>query len=182
MRAILISSRANLVPMQLRGPKPNGRWTVAGRLALSSAANLECNTETTENECNMKLLLMMLYQPIWIKFLWVLPVFGIMVECFERQKDLRSLGNSWAITEGSGLGTHTSHTAECEYKQVRILFYRQIFLHRSRRVDSKSFLNDIVEVGNLLAGFMQCGILHSVPYSGKLSREKTFANFEGWER
>ena len=31
---------------------------------------------------------MMLYQPIWIKFLWVLPVFGIMVECFERQKDL----------------------------------------------------------------------------------------------
>ena len=40
MRAILASSRANLIPMQLRGPKPNGKWQSWGRLALSSAVNL----------------------------------------------------------------------------------------------------------------------------------------------
>ena len=40
IRAILASSRANLIPMQLRGPKPNGMWASCGRLALSSGENL----------------------------------------------------------------------------------------------------------------------------------------------
>ena len=32
IRAILASSRANLIPMQLWGPKPNGIWASCGRL------------------------------------------------------------------------------------------------------------------------------------------------------
>jgi hypothetical protein len=40
MRATLASSIANLIPMQLRGPKPNGMCTSCGRLALSSGVNL----------------------------------------------------------------------------------------------------------------------------------------------
>ena len=40
MRVILISMRANLIPMQLRGPQPKGMWHTAGRLAFSSGVNL----------------------------------------------------------------------------------------------------------------------------------------------
>lgn len=42
MRAIFVASRANLIPIQLRGPKPKGMWQSWGRLALSSAVNLGC--------------------------------------------------------------------------------------------------------------------------------------------
>ena len=41
MSAVLASNRANLIPMQLRGPAPKGKWTIAGRLALSSGVNLQ---------------------------------------------------------------------------------------------------------------------------------------------
>ena len=40
MRAILACSRANLIPIQMRGPKPNGMWLSGGLLAFSSAVNL----------------------------------------------------------------------------------------------------------------------------------------------
>ena len=40
MRAILTSMRANLIPMQLRGPQPKGMWLRAGRFAFSSGVNL----------------------------------------------------------------------------------------------------------------------------------------------
>ena len=40
MRVILISMRANLIPIQLRGPQPKGMWHTAGRLAFSSGVNL----------------------------------------------------------------------------------------------------------------------------------------------
>ena len=40
MRAILASMRANLIPMQLRGPKPKGMWHTLGRFAFSSRVNL----------------------------------------------------------------------------------------------------------------------------------------------
>ena len=40
MRAILASMRANLIPMQLRGPQPKGMWQRAGRFAFSSGVNL----------------------------------------------------------------------------------------------------------------------------------------------
>ena len=40
MRAILASMRANLIPMQLRGPQPKGMWQIAGRFAFSSGVNL----------------------------------------------------------------------------------------------------------------------------------------------
>lgn len=37
---ILISSWASLIPTQLRGPAPNGRYTNGCRLALASGVNL----------------------------------------------------------------------------------------------------------------------------------------------
>ena len=40
MRAILASMRANLIPMQLRGPQPKGMWQTLGRFAFSSGVNL----------------------------------------------------------------------------------------------------------------------------------------------
>ena len=40
MRAILTSKRANLIPMQLRGPQLKGKWERWGRLAFSSGVNL----------------------------------------------------------------------------------------------------------------------------------------------
>ena len=39
-RVILHSNRASLIPTQLRGPAPNGRWQYWGRLAFCSAENL----------------------------------------------------------------------------------------------------------------------------------------------
>lgn len=42
-RAILISSWASLIPTQLRGPAPNGRYTNGCRLALASGVNLRIN-------------------------------------------------------------------------------------------------------------------------------------------
>ena len=41
MRAIFVSSRANLSPIQLRGPQPNGMWANWGRFAFASAVNLK---------------------------------------------------------------------------------------------------------------------------------------------
>ena len=41
MRAILASNRANLIPMQLRGPIPNGMNDIGCLLALASAVNLQ---------------------------------------------------------------------------------------------------------------------------------------------
>ena len=43
MRAILASNRANLIPIQLRGPKPKGMWHSGGLLAFSSGVNLLAN-------------------------------------------------------------------------------------------------------------------------------------------
>ena len=40
MRAILASNRANLIPIHIRGPKPNGMWQSWGLLAFSSGVNL----------------------------------------------------------------------------------------------------------------------------------------------
>jgi len=40
MRAILASMRANLIPMQLRGPQPKGMWQTLGRFAFASGVNL----------------------------------------------------------------------------------------------------------------------------------------------
>ena len=40
MKASFVSIRANLIPMQLRGPQPNGMWARDGRFAFSSAVNL----------------------------------------------------------------------------------------------------------------------------------------------
>lgn len=40
-RAILISSWASLMPTQLRGPAPNGKYTNGCLLALASGVNLE---------------------------------------------------------------------------------------------------------------------------------------------
>lgn len=40
-RAILISSWASLIPTQLRGPAPNGRYTKGCLLALASGVNLK---------------------------------------------------------------------------------------------------------------------------------------------
>ena len=37
--------RANLIPMQLRGPQPKGMWQIAGRFAFSSGVNLREGTE-----------------------------------------------------------------------------------------------------------------------------------------
>ena len=40
MRAIFAWSIANLMPIQLRGPQPNGMWASCGRFSLASAVNL----------------------------------------------------------------------------------------------------------------------------------------------
>lgn len=40
-RAIFISSWASLIPTQLRGPAPNGKYTNGCRLALASGVNLD---------------------------------------------------------------------------------------------------------------------------------------------
>lgn len=44
IKAILISSWASLIPTQLRGPAPNGRYTNGCRAALASGVNLENNS------------------------------------------------------------------------------------------------------------------------------------------
>lgn len=44
IKAILISSWASLIPTQLRGPAPNGRYTNGCRVALASGVNLENNS------------------------------------------------------------------------------------------------------------------------------------------
>ena len=41
MRAILASNRANFIPIQIHGPKPNGMWQSCGLLAFSSGVNLQ---------------------------------------------------------------------------------------------------------------------------------------------
>ena len=40
MRAILASTRANLISMQFQGPQPKGMWQVLGRFAFSLGENL----------------------------------------------------------------------------------------------------------------------------------------------
>lgn len=45
IKAILISSWASLIPTQLRGPAPNGRYTNGCRAALASGVNLENNSK-----------------------------------------------------------------------------------------------------------------------------------------
>jgi len=50
MRAILASMRANLIPMQLRGPQPKGMWQTLGRFAFSSGVNLREQREEGKEE------------------------------------------------------------------------------------------------------------------------------------
>ena len=64
---------------------------------------------------------LMMYQPIWVKFLQILPVFGIMMQCFERKKNLCSLGNGRAIAECGGFGTHTGHAVKCTLILVNLI-------------------------------------------------------------
>ena len=40
IRAILASRMASLIPMQLRGPRPNGKWEQGWRLATADGKNL----------------------------------------------------------------------------------------------------------------------------------------------
>ena len=81
MRAILASMRANLIPMQLRGPQPKGMWQIAGRFAFSSGVNLRkeeggilCYYNMGEAGIKGKT------KPFWVKFLWFCPVLWVVVE------------------------------------------------------------------------------------------------------
>ena len=76
MRTILASMRANLIPIQLRGPQPKGMWQRAGRFAFSSGVNLgKGRTDggsIGENEGQRTV-------PFWVKFLWFWPEFWVVV-------------------------------------------------------------------------------------------------------
>ena len=86
MRAILASMRANLIPMQLRGPQPKGMWQIAGRFAFSSGVNLrkegreegiggtprEGSKEAEREGWRAA--------PFWVKFLWFGPVLWVVME------------------------------------------------------------------------------------------------------
>lgn len=45
--------------------------------------------------------------PIWIEFLRLPPVLGIMMQCIEGKDNLCSLGDCGAIAKGSGSSAHT---------------------------------------------------------------------------
>ena len=76
MRVILASMRANLIPIQLRGPQPKGMWQRAGRFAFSSGVNLGKGRtgggSIGENEGQRTV-------PFWVKFLWFWPEFWVVV-------------------------------------------------------------------------------------------------------
>ena len=84
MRAILASSRANLIPMQLRGPTPKGMCTLFGRLALSSAENLHIQATLFSHHFIQRD-----NSRVRIKLLWIIPILGIIVELLDGNK------NSW---------------------------------------------------------------------------------------
>ena len=58
MSVSLASMRANLMPMQLRGPQPKGMWHIWGRLAFSSGVNLSnenCSVIVVQSQSVTKL-------------------------------------------------------------------------------------------------------------------------------
>ena len=102
MRAILASMRANLIPMQLRGPQPKGMWQRAGRFAFSSGVNLRkrekdggrMREEEMKGRSGRR---EEKWLPFWIKFLRFWPDFWIVVDEADRELDIYSLGNGDSV-------------------------------------------------------------------------------------
>ena len=94
MRAILASMRANLMPIQLRGPQPKGMWQRAGRFAFSSGVNLgKRRTDgwrIGENEGERTV-------PFRVKFLWFWPEFWVVVNELDGELNCCSLGDGDSV-------------------------------------------------------------------------------------
>ena len=86
--------RANLIPMQLRGPQPKGMWQRAGRFAFSSGVNLRKRGKDggqTREEGRRKTV------PFWVKCLWFWPEFWIVVHKVDRKLHCHSFRNCHSV-------------------------------------------------------------------------------------
>ena len=111
IRAILASMRANLIPMQLRGPQPKGMWQRAGRFAFSSGVNPRKRGKDggrTREEGRRKTV------PFWVKCLWFWPEFWIVVHKVDRELHCHSLRNCHSV-DLDGLFSETWGTAKEHY-------------------------------------------------------------------
>ena len=138
MRATLTSSRANFIPMQLRGPTPNGMCTLFGRLVLSSAENLHIQATLFSHHS-----IQWGNSPVRIKLLWVIPILGIIVELLSGNENPCSFRNTDS-TNGSCLNTQTGNTTVDIVNTLLIQASVTRNLHHSWRVETESLLNSAV--------------------------------------
>ena len=95
MRVILASMRANLIPMQLRGPQPKGMWHTCSRalcLLLRSEPEEERKDGGRTREEGWRKTV-----PFWVKFLWFWPEFWIVLKELDGDMNSCSLGNGDCI-------------------------------------------------------------------------------------
>ena len=105
IRAILVSSRAKRVPMQLRGPIPNGMKQNGSRLAFSSAVNLHKHSRDTrtgpavppdkQSSCSCQSVpwsTALVHSPVGVKLVRFWPVLWVVVKVVDWDMYDKALG------------------------------------------------------------------------------------------